>query len=64
MTPKKTLPQRQKELQCLLATPVGRQELLEMELRYHAISGKVRPKNTSVITYILVHERVQGLLGK
>ena len=56
--------QRQKELQCLLATPTGRQELLEIECRYHAISGKVRPKNTSVITYILVHERVQGLLGK
>jgi len=63
MTPKKTLPERQKELQRLLATPTGRQELLEIECRYHAISGRVRPEKTSVITYILVHERVQGLVG-
>ncbi len=63
MTPKKTLPQRQKELQSLLATPTGRQELQELELRYHAISGRARPEKTSVITYILVHERVQGMVG-
>ena len=63
MTPKKTLPQRQKELQRLLATPVGREELQEMENRYYEESGKMRPENTSVITYILVHERVHGLLG-
>ena len=63
MTPKKTLPQRQKELQRLLATPAGREELQEMEFRYHAVSGRLRPERTSVITYILVHERVQGLVS-
>jgi hypothetical protein len=63
MIPKKTLSQRQKELQCLLVTPAGREELQEMEFRYHAVSGKLRPEKTSVITYILVHERVQGLVG-
>jgi hypothetical protein len=63
MTPKKTLPQRQKELQRLLATPAGREELQEMELRYRAVSGRVRPERTSVITYLLVHERVQGLVS-
>ncbi len=63
MTPKKTLSQRQKELQSLLATPAGREELHEMEFRYHAAGGRLRPENTSVITYILVHERVQGLVG-
>jgi hypothetical protein len=62
MTPKKTLLQRQKELQRLLATPAGREELEELELRYHAVNGKLRPENTSVITYLLVHERVQGLV--
>jgi hypothetical protein len=63
MTPKKTLSQRQKELQRLLATQAGREELQEMEFRYHAVDGKLRPENSSVITYILVHERVQGLVG-
>ena len=62
MTPKKTLPQRQKELQCLLATAVGREELQEIAVRYHATSGRLRPEKTSVITYILVHEREQGLI--
>ncbi len=63
MAPKKTLQQRQQELQGLLATPVGREELQELEHRYHAVSGRLRPGNASVITYILVHERMQGLVG-
>jgi hypothetical protein len=62
MSPKKTLPQREKELQSLLATPAGRRELHELESQYHATSGKLRPRGTSVITYILVHEREQGLI--
>jgi hypothetical protein len=61
--PKKTLSERQKELQRLLATPAGREQLQDMELRYHAVDGRLRPENTSVITYILVHERVQGLVS-
>ena len=63
MTPTKTVQQREKELQTLLANPAGRKELQELEVRYHAASGKVKPLKTSVITYILVHEREQGLIS-
>jgi hypothetical protein len=63
MTPKKTLPEREKELQALLATPAGRAGLQELAARYAAAGGPVRPERTSVITYILVYERERGLLG-
>jgi hypothetical protein len=62
MLVKKTLQQREKELQALLATPVGRKELQDLGSRYHAASGTLRPASASVITYILVHERGQGLI--
>jgi hypothetical protein len=62
MTPKKTLSEREKELQSLLTTPAGREELRQLVSRYHAASGRVRPAKTSVITSILVHEREQGLI--
>jgi hypothetical protein len=64
MIEKKTLPQREKELRCLLATPAGRQELQELESRYQAASDNSRPARTSVITYILVHERELGLISR
>jgi hypothetical protein len=63
MPPLKTLHQREKELQSLLANPVGRQELLELELRYQAAGGRVKPEGKSVVTYILVYERERGLIG-
>jgi hypothetical protein len=63
MLPKKTLPQREKELQSLLATPAGRKELQELESRYHLENGGHRPAAASVITYILVYERNKGLIG-
>jgi len=63
MSPKKTLPKREKELQALLATPAGRAELQGLASRYGAASGKLRPAHRSVITYIIVHERAQGLIG-
>ena len=63
MTPKKSLPQREKELQALHATPAGRDELQELASRYAAASGKVRAGKASVITFILVHERERGLIG-
>jgi hypothetical protein len=63
MTQKKTLPQREKELQALLATAAGQEQLRELNSRYHAASGRVRPAKTSVITYILVHEREHGLIS-
>ncbi len=63
MPVKKPLPQREKELQGLLATPEGQKELQELECRYRTVNGRTRPARTSVITYILVHEREQGLIG-
>jgi len=62
MTQTKTLEQRQKELQLLLANPVGREELDELVARYREAGGRLKPANTSVITYILVHEREKGLI--
>jgi hypothetical protein len=62
MRPKKTLAQRQKELQALQATPAGRKELQALGARYQTASGDVRPGNQSVITYMLVYERARGLI--
>ncbi len=63
MTPKKNLAEREKELQSLLTTPAGREALQQLDSRYRAESGTERPARTSVITYILVHERKQGLIS-
>jgi hypothetical protein len=63
MATTRTLRQRQEELQALLATPAGREELRALESRYRAAGGRLRPPRTSVITYILVHEREQGLIA-
>jgi hypothetical protein len=63
MTPKQTLSEREKELQSLLATPVGRDEIHKLAAWYCTASGQPRPAGTSVITYILVHERGRGLIG-
>jgi hypothetical protein len=62
MIPKKNLQQRQKELQALIVTPTGREELQQLASRYARASGKLRPAGKSAVTYILVHERVQGLI--
>jgi hypothetical protein len=63
MSPKKTLQEREQELRTLLATPAGRKELQELASRYSAASGRLRPAGTSAITYIVVYEREQGLIG-
>jgi hypothetical protein len=62
MIPKKTVRRREKELQAMLATPAGRQELLQLESRYQAARGRPKPGKTSLITYLLVHEWGQGLI--
>jgi len=62
MQQSKTLNQRQTELQTLIATPQGREQLEELASRYAADGGRVRPWGTSVVTYILVHERQLGLI--
>ena len=63
MTAKKTLHERERELQALLTTPEGREQLQELDSRYHRASGKLRQPNTSAITFILVHEREKGLIA-
>ena len=63
MQAKKTLRQREQELQALLATPAGRDELRALGDRYAASGGGVRPEGASVITYILVAERGRGIIG-
>ena len=62
MPAKKTLHDREKELQSLLATAAGREQLEELVSRYQAAGGRPRPPHTSVITYILVCERERGLI--
>ena len=58
----KTLPQREKELQALLATSEGKADLEALAARYYASGGRFRPPGTSIVTYILVHERERGLI--
>jgi hypothetical protein len=58
----KTLHEREKELRALFATPEGRAELANLASRYQAEGGRVRPEKTSIVTYILVHERGRGLV--
>lgn len=60
--PVKTVLEREKELRSLLLNPLGKKELQELESRYSAQSGKVKPANSSAITFILVHEREHGLI--
>jgi hypothetical protein len=59
----KTLRVREKELQELLAHPAGRQILQDLENRYWAQRGRLRPPGSSVVTYIQVHERERGLIS-
>ena len=62
MNPQKTLREREKELQALLATPAGRETLQKLGARYSEAAGRMRPVKASVITYILVRERERGLI--
>jgi len=58
----KTLAYRQAELQTMMTTPEGRARLEEIADGY-CESGRPKPTRTSVITYILVHERERGLIA-
>jgi hypothetical protein len=62
MSAKKPLHMREKELQSLMARAAGREELLTLATRYSEEDGRVRPEKSSVITYVLVHERQRGLI--
>jgi len=63
MSVKKSLREREIELQTLLASGAGREELRVLASRYSAGNGRVKPEGASVITYILVHEREHGLIA-
>lgn len=60
--PRRTRHEREREFQALLGTTEGRRELETLAERYAADSGKPMPHGTSIITYLLIHERTQGLL--
>jgi hypothetical protein len=45
----------------MISTPEGRAELERLASLYQ-VGGRPRPPPTSVITYILVHEREKGLI--
>jgi hypothetical protein len=64
MTQTKTRQEREKELQALIRTSEGREELESLACRYQSDGGPTRPERTSVITYILVHERGMGLIAQ
>ena len=63
MSQTKSLHDREKELQGLLSTPRGREQLEALASHYESDGGRARPGRTSVITYILVHERAKGLIS-
>ena len=62
MVPKKTLRQREQELQALLPTPEGKLQLEALAARYAREGGGSLVEGTSLITYILVRERDLGLI--
>jgi hypothetical protein len=62
MAQTKTRHEREQELQALMSTPEGRAGLQALASRYQADGGSARPERTSVITYVLVHERLKGLI--
>jgi hypothetical protein len=61
MTAVKTLQVRERELRDQLRTPGGRAEL-EALAEVCADAGAGPQSRTSVITYILVYERCQGII--
>lgn len=62
MPTKKTLHEREAELQVLITSPMGRNELETIAARYQMEGERPRPAHSSVITYIIVHERAEGLI--
>ena len=58
-----TLQERERELQDLLATPDGRDQLQMLASRYATLSGRSHSPGKSAITFILVYERELGLIS-
>jgi hypothetical protein len=57
----KTLRERELELRALLRTPEGEAELQRLADGYALAGGGIRAR-TSLVTYILVYERVRGVI--
>src|SRR5262245_9498070 len=62
MSSLKSLREREKELKALLTTPEGKAQLQQLAGRYAANSCQTVPARTSLITYILVYERLHGMI--
>ena len=62
MSSAKSLREREKELKALLQIPEGKAQLQQLAARYAADSGQTIPARTSLITYILVYERLRGMI--
>ena len=58
-----TMPEREKELQALLATPEGRAELRALAERYEAAGGRTLHASKSLVTYVLIHELHRGVIS-
>jgi hypothetical protein len=63
MTAKKTRRERERELQTMLGSLAGKAELEALADRYAASSQKIRPRRTSLVTYILVCERERDMIA-
>jgi hypothetical protein len=61
-TTAKTMREREKELQTQLQTPTGPAVLEELAGRYAEMASSPRRNGPSVITFILICEREQGLI--
>lgn len=59
----KTLRQREEELRDKLQTPGGRSELEDLAKLYALAGAGERSAKGSVVTYILVFERVSGRIA-
>jgi len=62
MSVKKSLPERERELRFLLQSSDGESKLQELASNYAAENGQHCWSGGSVITYIIVHERIHGLI--
>jgi hypothetical protein len=62
VNPTKTMREREKELQLQLQTPKGSAELEDLAGRYAELPASPRRNGPSVITFILICEREQGLI--
>jgi hypothetical protein len=63
MAVKKSIPEREKELRCLLQSIDGEAKLQELASTYAAEGGHDCWSGGSLITYIIVYERIHGFIA-